>query len=433
MKKDEEKIDRSELRRRAERQMKSTISDDEELSGMSTTDMQRTIHELRVHQIELKMQNDELRRIQQELEAAKDRYSNLYDFSPVGYLTVNEKGMIEVANLTFANLVGMDRSAVVGKPFSGFIQPEDQDVYYLHRRRLLDSGNFQSFRLKLAKNDGLDFYANVECMVIREIDSDLQQIRIVVSDITEQKALESRLWQAQKMEAIAKLAGGIAHQFNNGLFVIVGTLDMLEMQLPKHEKISKFIASIRKSAEQMEALTGQLLAYARGGKYEGKDISLSAFVRDTLPLLQHTLDPSIKIESHLPADILKTKGDTSQFLMILSAVLSNAAEAMEGNGRIRIACRNKLMTKEKAKVFPGLLLPGPYVILTIEDSGSGMDEKTIKRVFEPFYTTKLVGRGLGLAAVYGIVKNHGGWITVESKVGRGTTVSIYLPAISDVE
>jgi two-component system cell cycle sensor histidine kinase/response regulator CckA len=157
------------------------------------------------------------------------------------------------------------------------------------------------------------------------------------------------------------------------------------------------------------------------------------FVRDTLPLLQHTLDPSIKIESHLPADILKTKGDTSQFLMILSAVLSNAAEAMEGNGRIRIACRNKLMTKEKAKVFPGLLLPGPYVILTIEDSGSGMDEKTIKRVFEPFYTTKLVGRGLGLAAVYGIVKNHGGWITVESKVGRGTTVSIYLPAISDVE
>jgi two-component system cell cycle sensor histidine kinase/response regulator CckA len=314
-----------------------------------------------------------------------------------------------------------------------FIQPEDQDVYYLHRRRLLDSGNFQSFRLKLVKNDGLDFYANVECMVIREIDSDLQQIRIVVSDITEQKALESRLWQAQKMEAIAKLAGGIAHQFNNGLFVIVGTLDMLEMQLPKHEKISKFIASIRKSAEQMEALTGQLLAYARGGKYEGKDISLSAFVRDTLPLLQHTLDPSIKIESHLPADILKTKGDTSQFLMILSAVLSNAAEAMEGNGRIRIACRNKLMTKEKAKVFPGLLLPGPYVILTIEDSGSGMDEKTIKRVFEPFYTTKLVGRGLGLAAVYGIVKNHGGWITVESKVGRGTTVSIYLPAISDVE
>jgi PAS domain-containing protein len=120
MKKDEEKIDRSELRRRAERQMKSTISDDEELSGMSTSDMQRTIHELRVHQIELQMQNDELRRIQQELEAAKDRYSNLYDFSPVGYLTVNEKGMIEVANLTFASLVGMDRSAVVGKPFSGF-------------------------------------------------------------------------------------------------------------------------------------------------------------------------------------------------------------------------------------------------------------------------------------------------------------------------
>jgi signal transduction histidine kinase len=150
-------------------------------------------------------------------------------------------------------------------------------------------------------------------------------------------------------------------------------------------------------------------------------------------LLQHTLDPSIQIETRLPADILKTKGDTSQFLMILSAVLSNAAEAMEGNGRIAIACRNELITKEKAKAFPGLLSPGPYVILTVEDSGRGMDEKTRKRIFEPFFTTKLVGRGLGLAAVYGIVKNHGGWISVESLVGRGTTVSISLPATIDVE
>ena len=115
--------------------------------------------------------------------------------------------------------------------------------------------------------------------------------------------------------------------------------------------------------------------------------------------------------------------------MVLSAVLSNAAEAIEGNGRIKITCRNELITKEDAKAFPGLF-PGPYVILTIVDSGRGMNEVTKKRVFEPFFTTKGVGRGLGLAAVYGIVKNYGGWISVESQIDRGTRVCIYLPAVS---
>ena len=126
---DKKIIDGPELRRRAERQMQTTPEDSEEIAGMSTKDMAKMIHELRVHQIELKMQNEELRRIQEELEEARDRYSHLYDFAPVGYLTVNEKGIVEGANLTFAILMGMERSAVVGKPFGRFIQREDQDVY----------------------------------------------------------------------------------------------------------------------------------------------------------------------------------------------------------------------------------------------------------------------------------------------------------------
>ena len=425
----QEKTDRSKLRVRAERQMKTTPADAEETEGMSASDMAKMIHELRVHQIELRMQNEELRRIQEELEAARDRYSNLYDFAPVGYLTINQRGTIEEANLTFATLMGMERSAFVGRPLSRFIQRKDQDVYYLRHKYLLESGNSQSFRIRLVRNDGSEFYANLECMLVSHNDSTLKQSRIIVSNITEQKKLEWQQQQSQKMEAIAKLAGGIAHQFNNGLFVIVGTLDMLELDMPKDEKTSQYIASIRKSAERMEQLTTQLLAYARGGNYEGSDISLSDFVRNTLPLLQHTLDPSIVLETSLPDVILKIRGDSSQFLMVLSAVLSNAAEAIEGNGRIKITCRNELITKEDAKAFPGLF-PGPYVILTIADSGRGMNEVTKKRVFEPFFTTKGVGRGLGLAAVYGIVKNYGGWISVESQIDRGTRVCIYLPAVS---
>jgi len=424
----EEKTDLSELRVRAERQMKTMPANTEETEGMSAGEMAKMIHELRVHQIELRMQNEELRRIQVELEAARDRYSNLYDFAPVGYLTIDQRGTILEANLTFATLMGMARSAFVGRPLSRFIQRKDQDVYYLRHKYLLESGNLQSFRIRLVRNDGSDFYANLECMLASPGDRKLKHSRIIVSNITEQKKLEWQQQQAQKMDAITKLAGGIAHQFNNGLFVIVGTLDMLEIDVPKNEKTAHYFASIRKSAERMEQLTTQLLAYARGGNYEGSDLSLSDFVRNTLPLLQHNLDPSIVLKTSLPDVVLKTRGDSSQFLMVLSAVLSNSAEAIEGTGRIKIACKNELITKKDAAAFPGLF-PGPYVTLTIEDSGRGMDEATRKRVFEPFFTTKGVGRGLGLAAVYGIVKNYGGWISVESQVDRGTRVSIYLPAV----
>ncbi|MGD8338199.1 MAG: response regulator [Desulfobacterales bacterium] len=432
MDKDKENSDGSELRHRAEKQKQTEPAGPEEIDGMSTKDMAKMIHELRVHQIELKMQNEELRRIQEELEEARDRYSHLFDFSPVGYLTVNEKGIVEGANLTFATLMGMERSAVVGKPFSRFVQREDQDVYYLNSQRLLESGALQSFTLRLTKNDGSDFFANLECMLIRENVSAPKQIRIVVSDITEQKKLEWRLWQAQKMESIAKLAGGIAHQFNNALFVIVATTDLLEMQVPNDEMTSEYFDSIKKSTARMTKLTRQLLAYARGGKYEVKDISLSVLVRNTLPLLQHTLDPSISVETNLPDDISKTRGDLTQLVMVLSILLSNSTEAIESEGHIKITCRNELITKEDVKTFPGLL-PGPYVSLTVEDNGRGMDEETKKRVFEPFFTTKFLGRGLGLAATYGIVKNHGGWISIESQLDRGTSVRIYLPAVREIK
>ena len=424
--------DGPDLRRRAEKQMQTTPADSEEIAGMSSKDMAKMVHELRVHQIELKMQNEELRRIQEDLEEARDRYSHLYDFAPVGYLTINAEGIVEGANLTFATMLGTKRSEVVGKPFSRYIQRDDQDVYYLHRQRILESGDFKSFRLRLVKNDGSDFFSNLECMIVRESDSDPKKIRVVVSDITEQNELEWRLRQAQKMEAIAKLAGGIAHQFNNALFVIMATTDLLELQLPKEEITSEYIASIKKSTARMTNLTRQLLAYARGGKYEVKDISLSKFVRNTLPILQHTLDPSIRVETDLPDDILKTRGDLPQLLMLFTVILSNATEAIDGEGRIKITCRNEKITKKGAKAFPGLL-PGAYVSLAVEDNGRGMDEETKKRVFEPFFTTKFLGRGLGLAAAYGIVKNHDGYISIESQLDRGTSVCIYLPSISEVE
>jgi two-component system cell cycle sensor histidine kinase/response regulator CckA len=240
--------------------------------------------------------------------------------------------------------------------------------------------------------------------------------------------LESHLLQAQKMEAIGTLAGGIAHKFNNLLSVITVNLDLIEMDVHDGGNTTPYAKAMKDSARQMVQLTNQLLAYARGGKYQAKTISLADFVRDTLPLIEHTLKASVHVETDLPRDIMSVKADLTQMQMVLSAILSNASEAIEDEGRIRITCRNEVITEEGVKSFQDLK-SGPYVRLTIEDDGRGMDEETRDRVFEPFFTTKFQGRGLGLAAVYGIVKNHDGWISVESELGKGTRVHIYLPAV----
>ena len=244
----------------------------------------------------------------------------------------------------------------------------------------------------------------------------------------EKRELEAKLLQAQKMEAIATLAGGIAHEFNNALVGVYGNIELLQMELPDDKNIDKYIEIMKHSTSRMTELTRRLLAYARGGKYQPRTISLNDFVKDTVPLIQHSIGPAIRVEMDLPSGISNIEADLPQMQMMLSAVLSNASEALEGEGRIRISTRNEKIDEEPAKTIPDLK-PGSYVCLTIKDEGKGMDEDTRSRVFDPFFTTKFQGRGLGMAAAYGIIKNHGGWISLDSELGKGTVVRIYLPAV----
>jgi PAS domain S-box-containing protein len=186
------------LRQKAERLLDQANDEAQELAGMPPEEVAKLVHELRVHQIELKMQNDELRRIQAELEKARDRYVHLYDFAPTAYLTVDEKDAVAEANLTAATLLERPRSALVGMMFSRFVHRDDQDVWYLHRKRLLETGDFQAFQIRLVKNDGDMFYVTLECMLVEESQSGLKAIRISATEITELKEAEEKLRQSEE-------------------------------------------------------------------------------------------------------------------------------------------------------------------------------------------------------------------------------------------
>ena len=244
----------------------------------------------------------------------------------------------------------------------------------------------------------------------------------------EKERLEAQLQQATKMEAIATLAGGIAHEFNNALMGVLGTIELLKWDLPEDERRDGHFEAMNESGHRMSRLTDQLLAYAEGGQYEPRDLKLDDFIIEILPILQHDLSPEVRVETHFPK-VSYIRADHTQMQMVLSAILANSNEAIEDEGIIKISAENKDIDEAFTKQHPGLK-PGSYVCLTIEDNGKGMDEETIDGIFEPFFTTKFQGRGMGMAAVYGIIKSHDGAIIVDSEPGKGTMVCIYLPAIS---
>jgi two-component system cell cycle sensor histidine kinase/response regulator CckA len=384
--------------------------------------MASLIHELQVHQIELEMQNDELRCIQGELERTRDRYYHLYDFAPVGYFTLSEKEIIEEVNLTGASMTGIERSALIGKPFSRFVLRDDQDIFYQHRQRLLETETSRSFDLRLVRNDGHEFYARMECMIIKNKGDDLRQIRAVVSDITEHKRMEEELLRAQKLESVGMLAGGIAHDFNNILTAILGNVSIAKMQVRPEDDMFDLLTEAETASERAQTLTRQLLTFAKGG----------APVRDTAPIKDILKEASSfvlrgsksRCEYSIAEDLWQAEVDFGQISQGINNIVINADRAMPEGGIIQVAAENLII--DDGHGLP--LKPGRYIRISIKDQGVGIAEKHLVKIFDPYFKTKHGGNGLGLAATYSIIKKHDGHITVESRLGVGTTFHIYLSA-----
>jgi two-component system cell cycle sensor histidine kinase/response regulator CckA len=290
----------SELRRRADRK---AAHSPEIIDAMLPEEVKRLLHELRVHQIELEMQNEELRTSHAELASAQTRYSALYNLAPTGYCTVSGKGLILKANLAAATLLGEDRDALVNQPIFRFIFRENQDIYYLHRKKLFETCQLQEFDLRMLKKDGTAFWAHLVATVIQDDCGCPQSCHIILNDITERKKaeeeklkLESLFRQSQKMEAVGQLAGGISHDFNNPLSVISGYSYLLLMNSGLPDRTKHQIEAINSAVERAAGLTRQLLLFSRLQPLESKIIALDTVISGIGKMLRRL----IKTEEHCP-------------------------------------------------------------------------------------------------------------------------------------
>lgn len=238
---------------------------------------------------------------------------------------------------------------------------------------------------------------------------------------------EKQLLQAQNMETVAALASGVAHQFNNALQVLMGSIDLTSMIAEESPEILKHLARTRPIIEQMSNLTSQLTSYAREGTYIANQVvSVKSLLIDSLPSINNSIKETVKLSVDLADESVTVDVDLIQLQTVMIAIITNANEAIVDSGSIRISSR-LLFWNVIPENIKGELVPGDYVCLSFEDDGSGMDGNTLRRLFEPFYSTKFLGRGLSMAAASGIINRHNGWIHVESEMGKGTIVHVYLP------
>jgi len=367
------------------------------------------------------------------------------DLDETKYRTLVEEGFdgifiqkgkrIIFANKRIHQLLGYEQGGLKGIEHWVIYHPDYQQLATEQAEALMRSeGNPYPQEVKLQRKDGSFCDAEINAQLITL--NGVSGIQVWVRDITERKQAQmeererqAQLSQIQKMEAISTLAGGIAHCFNNLLMGIQGNASLVLLDIdadhPHYEKLRHIEEQVRTGAD----LTRQLLGFAKGGRYDVKPVNLNALIEKTISVFGRKR-PEIRIHSQLEKDIVPVEVDQSQIEQVLQNLYINAWQALPGGGDLYVQTEN--VTFDGNSVRPPHLKPGQFAKISVRDNGMGMDKFTQQRIFEPFFTTKDPGnaRGLGLAAVYGIIRNHEGVITVKSKKGLGTAFDIYLPALN---
>ena len=365
-----------------------------------------------------------------EVKESEEKYRTAMEANPDPVIVYDVGGKVIYFNPAFTRVFGWTMEECVGKKMDQFVPEENWQETEMMREKVLSGDSFSGIETRRYTMDGEIIPVSISGAIFRDQDGNPVGSVINLRDISNQKKLESQLMQAQKLEAIGTLAGGIAHDFNNLMMGMLGNLSLLKFDMDESHPSFEKIKNIEKNIESGTRLTSQILGYARQGKYEMRSILLNHIVKDTLETFARTRK-DIKIHKDFQKDLMPIEGDLGQIEQILWNLYVNASDAMPEGGDLFIKTMN--LTDEEFKNRPYDPKAGDYVSIEVKDTGIGIDHKTKERIFEPFYTTKEMGRGtgLGLASVYGIVKGHGGYIDVESEKGYGTTFRISVPATKE--
>lgn len=376
-----------------------------------------------------------LREADRALRESEERYRNLMELLPEG-VWVQRAGVILFVNRSMARLLGASEpEEILGRSVYDFVHPDCQESVRARTQQVMEEGT--TVPLKEQRYLALDgSWVEVETSATAVTFQGQRAVMAVYRDIRERKRqeeerrrLEQRFLQAQKMEAVGTLAGGIAHDFNNLLMAIQGNVSLMLLELPEDHPHMERLEEIQEAVRNGAHLTKQLLGFARGGRYQLEPLDMNQVLEQTSAMFGRARK-EITIHKRFQADLWSVEADRGQMEQVLMNLFVNAADAMPQGGELFLDTQNVVLDEDYLK--PYSMSPGRYVRISVTDSGIGMDEETLKYIFEPFFTTKTMdrGTGLGLATVYGIVKGHGGLITVYSTPGEGSTFHIYLPVSS---
>jgi PAS domain S-box-containing protein len=345
-------------------------------------------------------------------------------------IITDTKGSILYVNPAFEKVTGYSREEAVGNNPRILKSGRHPDLFYQTMWKTLRKGETWSGDFVNKRKDGSLFNEVATISPIRDQGGTVINYVAVKRDVTEEQLLRDQLNQAQKMESMGRIAGGIAHDFNNLLMVIQTYAETLQDRLPVQDGLREDTKQILEAVERGASLTGQMLAFSRKQIISPVVLDLNAVIDETAKMLRRVIGEDIELAVILSNTLWTIKADRGQIVQILMNLCVNARDAMPRGGKLRIATENVTVKKRNA-VERYSVLPGQYVMLSVTDSGVGMSKKVQKDIFEPYFTTKEVGKGtgLGLAMVYGIVKQTGGYVWVESKLGHGACFTIYLPKV----
>ncbi len=379
---------------------------------------------------------DNLKKTLSELKESEDNYRGIFEHSVSGILQTTLNGKLLNANPALGKILKYSPDHSQGSyPETVkdlYANPEDRKQII---SQLLKEGSIENFETQALAGNGEKVWVLVSSYLVKDSSGEPLHIESMVTDISERKQAEAdkeklsqQLAQAQRLDAVGKLAGGVAHDFNNMLAVILGHTELALMNMQSDEKHYPAFVDIQNAAEHSVNLTRQLLTFARKQTVAPKVIDLHSTITDISALLRRLIPEDVELVQTSAEHLWTVNIDPDQVNQILTNLCVNARDAIQGNGRISIETKNITLDQTYSQHIPDLH-PGDYVCLSVSDNGSGMDKETLQHLFEPFYTTKSIqeGTGLGLATVYGIVKQNNALINVYSEPGLGTTFNIYIP------